>query len=57
LKKAIYMENTNRSKLLGSYYYIQNLGALHKAWKEYVIAKDKRVFIVRDHGFMYVPQS
>jgi len=58
LKKEIYMANINRSKLPGSYYYYtQTLGALHKAWKGYVTAKNKRVFIVRDHGFMYVLQS
>jgi hypothetical protein len=55
-KKAIYMANTNRSKLLDSYFYdTQTWRVLHKAWKGYVIAKNKRVFIVRDHGFMYVP--
>jgi hypothetical protein len=36
------MASTNRSKLLDSFFYdSQTWGALHKAWKGYVIAKNK----------------
>jgi hypothetical protein len=36
------MVSTNRSKLLDSFFYdSQTWGALHKAWKGYVIAKNK----------------
>lgn len=36
------MVNTNRSKLLDSFYFEnQVLGALYKSWKGYVIAKNK----------------
>ena len=41
-KKTQYMINTDRSKMLDSGFY-ENVvwGALHKAWKGYVIAKNK----------------
>src|ERR1041385_485267 len=40
--KSLYMTNTDRSKMLDSGFY-ENMvwGALHKAWKGYVIAKNK----------------
>jgi hypothetical protein len=39
------MANTNRSKLLDSFYFDnQTWGALHKAWKGYVIAKNKHEY-------------
>jgi len=45
LKKLCYMANTNRSKLLDSFYFDnQTWGALHKAWKGYVIAKNKHEY-------------
>lgn len=38
----MYMLNTNRTRLLDSCYLeSQTWGALHKAWKGYVIAKNK----------------
>jgi hypothetical protein len=41
-KKLMYMMGTNRSRLLDSCYFeSQTWGALHKAWKGYVIAKNK----------------
>jgi hypothetical protein len=40
--KAVYLKNTGRSKELKSGYYENEVwGALHKAWKGYVIAKNK----------------
>src|SRR5690349_2857433 len=45
LKKMSYMINTNRSKLLDSFFYEnQTWGALHKAWKAYIIAKNKHEY-------------
>jgi len=45
LKKLCYMANTNMSKLLDSFYFDnQTWGALHKAWKGYVIAKNKHEY-------------
>jgi hypothetical protein len=39
------MASTNRSKLLDSFFYdSQTWGALHKAWKGYVIAKNKHEY-------------
>jgi hypothetical protein len=39
------MVSTNRSKLLDSFFYdSQTWGALHKAWKGYVIAKNKHEY-------------
>ena len=39
------MANTNRSKLLDSFFYdSQTWSALHKAWKGYVIAKNKHEY-------------
>ena len=41
-KKTRYMVNTDRSKKLDSGFYENEVwGALHKAWKGYVIAKNK----------------
>ena len=41
-KKHDYMVNTGRSKLLESFFFENQVwGALHKAWKGYVIAKNK----------------
>ena len=41
-KKLGYMTSTNRSRILYSLYFEnQTWGALHKAWKGYVIAKNK----------------
>ena len=41
-KKQDYMVNTGRSKLLDSFFFENQVwGALHKAWKGYVIAKNK----------------
>ena len=41
-KKQTYMVNTGRSKLLDSFFFENQVwGALHKAWKGYVIAKNK----------------
>lgn len=38
----MYMIDTNRTRLLDSCYFeSQTWGALHKAWKGYVIAKNK----------------
>jgi hypothetical protein len=45
-----YMARTNRSKLLDSFYYdSQTWGALHKAWKGYVIAKHKQEHDKREY--------
>jgi hypothetical protein len=44
-KKQNYMVNTGRSKMLDSFYFENQVwGALHKAWKGYVIAKNKNEF-------------
>ena len=44
-RKTSYMASTNRSKLLDSFFYdSQTWGALHKAWKGYVIAKNKHEY-------------
>lgn len=41
----MYMIDTNRTRLLDSgYFESQTWGALHKAWKGYVIAKNKCEF-------------
>jgi hypothetical protein len=41
-KKRDYVVNTNRSKLLNSFYFENKAwGALHKCWKGYTIAKNK----------------
>jgi hypothetical protein len=41
-EKSVYMKNTDRSKILKSDIYENEAwGALHKAWKGYVIAKNK----------------
>ena len=41
-RKLEYMARTNRSRMLDSFYFEnQTWGALHKAWKGYVIAKNK----------------
>jgi hypothetical protein len=41
-KKSDYMINTGRSKMLDSWFFENQVwGALHKAWKGYVIAKNK----------------
>jgi hypothetical protein len=41
-KKTGYLINTDRSKMLDSGFYENEVwGALHKAWKGYVIAKNK----------------
>jgi hypothetical protein len=41
-KKTEYMVNTDRSKKLESFFFENQVwGALHKAWKGYVIAKNK----------------
>ena len=44
------MVNTNRSKLLDSgYYENETWGALHKAWKGYIIAKNKNEYDKLEH--------
>jgi hypothetical protein len=44
-KKSDYMINTNRSKMLDSGFFENQVwGALHKAWKGYIIAKNKDEF-------------
>ena len=44
-RKLDYMTRTNRSQVLdSSYFESQTWGALHKAWKGYVIAKNKDEF-------------
>jgi hypothetical protein len=49
-KKQSYMLNTNRTRLLDSCYLEnQTWGALHKAWKGYVIAKNKYEIERMDH--------
>jgi hypothetical protein len=41
-KRLFYMIGTGRSRLLDSYYFEnQTWGALHKAWRGYIIAKNK----------------
>jgi hypothetical protein len=41
-RKSDYMINIGRSKMLGSGFFENEVwGALHKAWKGYVIAKNK----------------
>ena len=41
-KKQTYVVNTDRSKMLESGFFENQVwGALHKAWKGYVIAKNK----------------
>jgi hypothetical protein len=42
-KKSLYMTDTDRSKMLDSGFFENQVwGALHKAWKGYTIAKNKR---------------
>ena len=49
-RKISYMANTNRSKLLDSFFYdSQTWCALHKAWKGYVIAKNKYEYDRMEH--------
>jgi hypothetical protein len=44
-KKQDYMVNTDRSKMLDSGFFENQVwGALHKAWKGYVIAKNKNEY-------------
>jgi predicted phage tail protein len=44
-KKTEYLVNTDRSKKLDSFFFENQVwGALHKAWKGYVIAKNKDEF-------------
>jgi hypothetical protein len=44
-KKSDYMINTDRSKKLDSFFHENQVwGALHKAWKGYVIAKNKHEY-------------
>jgi hypothetical protein len=41
-KKTLYMIKTDRSRKLESFFLENQVwGALHKAWKDYVIAKNK----------------
>jgi hypothetical protein len=41
-EKSVYMKNTDWSKMLESGFFENEVwGALHKAWKGYVIAKNK----------------
>lgn len=45
LKKTAYMVRTDRSKLLNSFYYEnETWGGLIKAWKGYIIAKNKKEY-------------
>jgi hypothetical protein len=49
-KKSDYMINTGRSKILsGIFFENQVWGALHKAWKGYVIAKNKDEYDNMEH--------
>jgi hypothetical protein len=49
-KKQNYMVNTGRSKLLDSFLFENpKWGALHKAWKGYVIAKNKDEYEKMEH--------
>lgn len=49
-RKTSYMVSTNRSKLLDSFFYdSQTWGALHKAWKGYVIAKHNHEYDKREY--------
>ena len=53
-KKRMYMLGTNRTRLLDSCYLEnQTWGALHKAWKGYVIAKNKSVIEMNEIEKMY----
>jgi hypothetical protein len=50
LKRQRYMLNTGRTRLLDSCYLeTQTWGALHKAWKGYVIAKNKNEVAKMDY--------
>jgi hypothetical protein len=45
MKKTAYMVRTNRSKLLDSFYYEnETWGGLIKAWKGYIISKNKHEY-------------
>jgi hypothetical protein len=49
-KKLMYMLDSNRTRLLDSgYFESQTWGALHKAWKGYVIAKNKYEFELMEY--------
>ena len=49
-KKQTYMVNTDRSKMLDSGFFENQVwGALHKAWKGYVIAKNKDEYEKMEH--------
>jgi hypothetical protein len=57
-KKQDYMVNTGRSKLLDSFFFGNQVwGALHKAWKGYVIAKNKDEYEKMEHYARIIQES
>ncbi|MFL6411311.1 MAG: hypothetical protein ACJ71K_08725, partial [Nitrososphaeraceae archaeon] len=57
-KKQDYMVNTGRSKLLDSFFFENQVwGALHKAWKGYVIAKNKDEYEKMEHYARIIQES
>jgi hypothetical protein len=57
-KKQDYMVNTGRSKLLDSFFFENQVwGALHKAWKGYVIAKNKDEYEKMVHYARIIQES
>src|SRR5919199_5463465 len=57
-KKQDYMVNTGRSKMLESRFFEnQTWGALHKAWKGYVIAKNKDEYEKMEHYARIIQES
>jgi hypothetical protein len=52
------MVNTGRSKLLDSFFFENQVwGALHKAWKGYVIAKNKDEYEKMEHYARIIQES
>jgi hypothetical protein len=57
-KKQTYMVNTDRSKMLESCFFENQVwGALHKAWKGYVIAKNKDEYEKMVHYARIIQES
>jgi hypothetical protein len=57
-KKQDYMVNTGRSKMLDSGFFENQVwGALHKAWKGYVIAKNKDEYEKMQHYARIIQES
>jgi hypothetical protein len=57
-KKQDYMVNTGRSKMLDSGFFENQVGGgLHKAWKGYVIAKNKDEYEKMEHYARIIQES